>query len=57
VRIVLSFLTPLTKPRLILPEQEVWGQGRLGAGACTSEILGVGQSSNVNAITGMHYFH
>ena len=33
------------------------GAGRLGAGACASEILGVGQSSNVNAITGTHYFH
>jgi len=29
----------------------------LGAGACASEILGVGQSSNVNTITVMHYFH
>jgi len=33
------------------------GAGTLGTGACASEILGAGQSSNVNAITGMHYFH
>jgi len=26
--------------------------GRLGAGACASEILGIGQSPNVYAITG-----
>jgi len=31
--------------------------GRLGVGACASKILGTGQSSNVNAITGIHYFH
>jgi len=29
----------------------------LGAGASASEILGVGQLSNVYAITGTHYFH
>jgi len=29
----------------------------LGAGACASKILGICQSSNVNATTGMHYFH
>ena len=32
-------------------------QGRLGAGACASELLGIGQSSNVIAISGKHYFH
>jgi len=35
----------------------MWGQGRLGAGACASEIFGVGQSSNVTATSGKHYFH
>src|SRR6218665_3556847 len=35
----------------------VWAPGRLGAGASASEILGVGQLSNVNAITGTHYFY
>jgi|SRR6218665_426404 len=30
-------------------EQDVWAPGRLGAGACASEILGVGQLSNVYA--------
>jgi len=38
-------------------KQDVWAQGHLGAGAFASEILGVGQLSNVNAITGTHYFH
>src|SRR6218665_3081034 len=38
-------------------EQDIWAPGRLGAGASASEILGVGQSSNVYAITGTHYFH
>jgi len=37
--------------------RDVWSQGRLGAGACASEIFGVWQSSNVNAITGTHYYH
>ena len=32
------------------------GKGCLGVGACGSEILRVGQSSNVNAITGTRYF-
>src|SRR6218665_2067196 len=39
------------------PEQDVWAPGRLGASACASEILGIGQSSNVYAITGTRYFH
>src|SRR6218665_3694982 len=38
-------------------EQNVWAPGRLGAGACASEILGVGQSSDAYAITGTRYFH
>src|SRR6218665_2275850 len=38
-------------------EQDVWAPGRLGAGAFASEILGVGQLSNVYAVTGAHYFH
>ena len=37
--------------------QDVWVQGGLGTGACASEILGIGQSSNVNATTGTYYFH
>jgi len=41
----------------LLAEQDVLAPGRLGAGACASEIRGVGQSSNVYAITGTHYFH
>src|SRR6218665_2361255 len=40
-----------------LPEQGVWAPGRLGAGACASEIHGVGHSSNVYVITATHYFH
>jgi len=32
------------------------GAGRSGAIASASEILGVGQSSNVTAISGKHYF-
>ena len=31
--------------------------GTFGRRACSNEILGVGQSSNVCAITGTHYFH
>jgi len=38
-------------------EQDVWALGRLGAGACASEIHGIGQSPNVYAITGTHYFY
>src|SRR6218665_4124236 len=38
-------------------EQDVWALGHLGAGASESEILGIGQLSNVYAITGTHYFH
>src|SRR6218665_912943 len=38
-------------------EQDFWAPGRLGAGAWASEILGIGQSSNVYAITGTRYFH
>ena len=37
-------------------EQDVWAPGRLGTGACASEIHGVGQLSNVYAIRGTHYF-
>ena len=37
------------------PEQRA--QGHLGTGACASEIIGVGQSSNVTAMSGKHYFH
>src|SRR6218665_3196391 len=37
--------------------RDVWAPGRLGAGACASEILGVRQSSNVYAIQGTSYFH
>jgi len=40
-----------------MTEQDVWALGCLGAGAYASEILGVGQSSNVTAISGKHYFH
>ena len=45
------------KHSLLITEQDVWAPGRLGAGACASEILGVGQSSNVYAIKGTRYFH
>ena len=38
-------------------KQDVWMEEHFGAGACTSEILGIGQSLNVNATTGTHYFH
>jgi len=39
-------------------KQDVWAPGHFGAGACASEILGsIGQSSNVTAISGKHYFH
>src|SRR6218665_2208224 len=37
-------------------EQNVLAPEHLGPGACSSEILGIGQPSNVNAITGKHYF-
>src|SRR6218665_3462348 len=37
--------------------RDVWAPGRLGAGACASEILGIGHSSNVYVITATHYFH
>jgi len=39
---------------LSLAEQDVWAPGRLGAGACASEILGIGQSSNAYAIQWTH---
>ena len=40
-----------------MTEQDVSAQGRFGAGTCAREILGVGQSSNVIAISGKHDFH
>jgi len=41
----------------MVAEQDIWAPGRLGTGACASEIHGVGQSSNVYAITATDYFH
>src|SRR6218665_3938873 len=55
--VVLSHLpSPLLRSRTF-GRRDIWAQGRLGAGACASEILGVGQSSNVYAISGKHCFH